>query len=124
VVIGILIALQINNQNQNRLNKIQEKRIFTDVLEEFQFHKFLNNKGNSRMEEVLSSSKNLPGLIENPPESLNTEQIDLYLYKLSWIWVAATPANFIVERQSFSETKLFYQLPNRLYLQEKIDYFK
>ncbi|WP_235299576.1 DUF6090 family protein [Portibacter marinus] len=39
VVIGILIALQINNWNENRKNKIKERNIISEIHQEF-----INNK--------------------------------------------------------------------------------
>jgi hypothetical protein len=77
VVIGILIALQINTWNQNRQNRIQEQQILSQLLTEYQNNlnqlnqkifirnevisssfKLLNYK-NDEMQEVVADSFNL-----------------------------------------------------------------
>ena len=44
VVIGILIALQINSWNKNRIAKIEEKQILKNLHNEFQQNEYLLNE--------------------------------------------------------------------------------
>ena len=59
VVIGILIALQINNWNQNRLGTKEEQRIFQDILDEFQRYQFLCENSIETWETVIGSADSL-----------------------------------------------------------------
>jgi len=58
-MIGILLALQVNNWNQNRLNRQEEKEILNNLKDDYQqaieeFH-FLNSLRN----EIISAAKNI-----------------------------------------------------------------
>ena len=44
VVIGILIALQINNWNENRKNKIAEADYYCRILDDFEINEKLVNE--------------------------------------------------------------------------------
>ena len=58
VVIGILIALQINTWNQNRENRTQEKQVLVQLLNEYENNLIqLNQKMSIRNETVSSSFK-------------------------------------------------------------------
>jgi len=58
VVIGILIALQINTWNQNRENRTQEKQILVQLLNEYENNLFqLNQKISIRNATISSSFK-------------------------------------------------------------------
>ena len=59
VVIGILIALQINTWNQERVNAKEERRILQDLSEELRFNNFLKEKGSKVMQEVVDAADRL-----------------------------------------------------------------
>lgn len=50
VMVGILLALQVNNWNQNRVNVKKEQKALTDLLEEFKLNeKRIKKKQNARI---------------------------------------------------------------------------
>jgi len=70
VVIGILIALQINNWNEERLDKIQEKKLIRNINQEF-----ANNLKNldstiARIERLTPSLSLLLGSMSNSSSSI------------------------------------------------------
>ena len=83
VVIGILIALQINTWNQNRQDRKQEQQILTQLLNEYQNNlNQLNQKIFIRNETILSAYK----LLEyRNDETLNVvaDSFNLHLSRFS-----------------------------------------
>tara|TARA_R110000737_G_scaffold91324_1_gene123669 strand:- start:3659 stop:4480 length:822 start_codon:yes stop_codon:yes gene_type:complete len=76
VVIGILIALQINNWNQNNQNRKQEKQILTQLLEEYESNL---NQINSKIfirDEILESSIKLLDYKYLKISSVNIDSLD------------------------------------------------
>ncbi|WP_339833918.1 DUF6090 family protein [uncultured Flavobacterium sp.] len=76
VVIGILIALQINNWNQSNQNKKQEKQILTQLLEEYQSNL---NQINSKIfirNEILASSIKLLAYRNLESTLINIDSLD------------------------------------------------
>lgn len=63
VVIGILIALQINSWNEGRLARIEEKRILSNLHQEFEKNKILLDACISRNQQALNSMKEIMDLI-------------------------------------------------------------
>ncbi len=59
VVIGILIALQINSWNQQRLNSMEEERILQGISQKLEFNRFQHSIGSSRYEEVIKAAERL-----------------------------------------------------------------
>lgn len=90
VVIGILIALQINNWNEERKNKIEEQRIFSDILEASQINKFLVERGSGHMKEVINAAKRLQKIINGSPEHIDKEQVEMDFHKLTWVFVSGS----------------------------------
>lgn len=82
VVIGILIALQINTWNQNRLNKLEEKNILKNLKDEFLLNKDQFIKSLNRIERALSTSKKLSGLIGSDRRELETQNLDSLIYNV------------------------------------------
>ena len=59
VVIGILIALQINNWNNKRLNSIEEERILLSISQKVDFNRFQHSMGSDRYSEVIGAAERL-----------------------------------------------------------------
>src|SRR5210317_884261 len=79
VVIGILIALQINNWNEFRKDRIQEQEVLQQLKEEHESNlKQLESKIEMR-NIIIKSSKKLLSYIDNP-DSANSDSI---LYNLA-----------------------------------------
>jgi len=80
VVIGILIALQINNWNENRKDRLAESAYLQELLEDFEINLSRSRKVVSRLEEVIPR---LIGVLEQsaleeptmPVDSLNSDFI-------------------------------------------------
>ena len=78
VVIGILIALQINNWNENRKERAQEKELLEQLQSEFQSNlEQLDQKTDIR-NQMISASLKLLHYIDNP-ETRHTDSVIKYI---------------------------------------------
>ncbi len=78
VVIGILIALQINNWNENKKDRIEEKALLTQLQSEFESNlKQLDQKIDMRNSMITASFKLLEYL--DKPPLRNNDSINKYL---------------------------------------------
>ena len=91
VVIGILIALQINTWNQERINAKEEQRIFQDLVEELEYNKFLLKNGISKMGEVVGAAERMLTAINNKDNSFIEHKFNQDIDKLCWVWVSGRP---------------------------------
>ena len=91
VVIGILIALQINTWNQERINSREDQRIFQDLSEELEFNKFLLQYGSNTMLEVLAATERILSRINDMEYNYSEETFNQDLDKLTWVWVSGRP---------------------------------
>ena len=74
VVIGILIALQINNWNVKRLNSIEEERILLSVIQKVEFNRFQHAMGSNRYDEVIASAEGLlSSILDKEDKTQNVE---------------------------------------------------
>ena len=73
VVIGILIALQINNWNENRKDRANESVYLKELLKDFEINLQKSNEVTSRIEEVIPS---LSGLLEQSAQENPTISLD------------------------------------------------
>lgn len=76
VVIGILIALQVNNWNQDRLNQKAGKQIKQNIHEEFIKNQDLLKDSRKSNEEALSSGKLLVSLVGAEKSELDGYKLD------------------------------------------------
>ncbi|WP_449257570.1 DUF6090 family protein [Croceitalea marina] len=67
VVIGILIALQINNWNENRKNKIAEADYYCRILDDFELNEKLIDETSARITNKIKLSKELMSDLNNIP---------------------------------------------------------
>ena len=74
VVIGILIALQINNWNENRKDRANESVYLKELLIDFEINLQKSIEVTSRIEEVIPSLSGLleQSALENPTISLDS----------------------------------------------------
>lgn len=91
VVIGILIALQINTWNQGRINAKEERRIFMDLAEELEFNKFLLGYGRNTIGEVVMEAERLLTLMDNTGAPFNEEDFNHAVNKLTRVWASGRP---------------------------------
>ena len=76
VVIGILIALQINNWNEDRKAKNEEQRIIADLHTEFQNNYEALRIDIERLQRVVDSSRELLDLLQEPEPRIEELKLD------------------------------------------------
>ncbi len=81
VVIGILIALSINNWNQNRLDSLERKALITKLHVEFKENKKVIDNNRIAEEQAINSSIALMNLIGLPEEELLKHNLDSLLFQ-------------------------------------------
>ena len=89
VVIGILIALQINNWNQSRLDRIEEKNILATLHDEFLDNKKMLDSTTAMYSSSMNANMILMSLIGKSPEELQN-------YYLDSLFSASLPGSQIV----------------------------
>lgn len=83
VVIGILIALQINNWNVKRLNAVEEKRILVSVAQKVEFNRFQHAMGLTRYKEVVNGAESLVSRLNNKEAKIQNDEIAKDLHDLT-----------------------------------------
>ena len=82
VVVGILIALQVNTWNQNRLDSKEEKQLLQAIHSKMTYNKFQVETGLKRYSEVINSSKKLIELSTAELNSTSEEAINYLIHNL------------------------------------------
>jgi hypothetical protein len=85
VVIGILIALQINNWNQNRNNRNEEKTILTALKNEVSENQIILAQDLKKHDDVLRLIKELSDYISPEPQELDSKRLDSLMFSLGWL---------------------------------------
>ena len=80
VVIGILIALQINNWNENRKNAAVEKEIISNLNDEFQQNKLIHNELSDILLKSNNSCYQLMNLMNKEKNFISNYNIDSLIY--------------------------------------------
>ncbi len=94
VVIGILLALQINNWNNDLVNQKTEKNIVENLNLEFKQNKLTLNESIDFHKSILKSTKGLMKLIGQPKNVLNEYNLDS-LIALSLEYSEYTPSQIV-----------------------------
>ncbi len=79
VVIGIMIALQINNWNNDLANQKNEKEIVKNLNLEFEQNKIMLQESKMHHEALLAAAKKVMSLIGEPEATLEAYNIDSLL---------------------------------------------
>ncbi|TBW28304.1 DUF6090 family protein [Gramella sp. KN1008] len=79
VVIGILIALQINNWNEARKESMREKKLLSNLNEEFRDNLQDLDSIGTEVNKVIQSLEKVFGLFDQTPENVNNDSLDLWL---------------------------------------------
>ncbi len=87
VMIGIILALQVNNWNVDRLAKLEEKKLYCTIHQEMELYYFYQEQGHDRYAEIFSAAEQLLLLINDPSIESSEEQIDEYLSELGRRWL-------------------------------------
>jgi hypothetical protein len=84
VVIGILIALSINNWNENRKERNSEKILLSNLNEEFSFNLNELKDTEVRLNQVIKKAKELVNLFGTDKNLITTKHIDSLIYGGIW----------------------------------------
>jgi len=85
VVIGILIALQINNWNENRINNVEEKTILKALQTEISENQLILAKGLKDHGNAFRLIKELNDYISPEPEKIENKRLDSLMFSLGWL---------------------------------------
>ena len=83
VVIGILIALQINNWNKNNSNRAEEKISLHAISEKMKFNQFQYEIGLKRNKRVILGAEELLTLASDPTTKMSNSRIEQNLNTLN-----------------------------------------
>ncbi len=81
VMIGILLALQVNSWNQTRLEAIEEKTLLKNLHYEFLANKIELEKSTVIYKSAIKSNRILMDLIGSDPEELQKHNLDSLFYE-------------------------------------------
>tara|TARA_Y100000385_G_scaffold291468_1_gene369658 strand:+ start:2899 stop:3690 length:792 start_codon:yes stop_codon:yes gene_type:complete len=95
VVIGILIALQINNWNEKRLALIEEQKLYCTIHEEMGLSKFFQEEGGKIYADAISSSEQILMSINDPSIEITQEEINngIHAFESRWLGGAGSVTN-------------------------------
>ena len=85
VVIGILIALQINTWNENRINANQEITILNSLKSEFIENQILLTKEMEQHTKALRLLEELSNTISPEPDEINDKKLDSLMFAVGWL---------------------------------------
>ncbi len=102
VVIGILIALQINDWNEARLAKIEEKRILSNLHQEFEKNRVLLDSCISDNQKAFYSMKKIMELIARDRTGGNHEQVSEFNFD-QMLFYCFEHQNFFPSQHSLNE---------------------
>ena len=91
VVIGILIALQINNWNENRINRLKEKELEISLLSDFNETKKRLKETVDRQKKHLESSRKLIISYENNQLVKIKDSLPILFVDGFWAWERPEP---------------------------------
>ena len=83
VVIGILIALQINNWNEGRKESLEEQKLLQVLKSEFEYNKQELDKNILKAKRLRSRADSLIVLFSMPREQQNPKQVDHLVRSIS-----------------------------------------
>ena len=115
VVIGILIALSINNWNENRKLLNQRESLITSLIEDFEYNSSENHQILSLFETQLTTMDNYFSLISNNQETISVDSLKT-MARAFFTWDIFIP-NMTAYTEAESNGKLNL-LNNKLLLQE------
>lgn len=80
VMIGILLALQVNNWNQNRLDKNEEVLLFDAIAKKMNHNRFQHQRGIKRYTEVVNGARKMIKLSRKPMHDSLRSHIEQSLF--------------------------------------------
>jgi len=85
VVIGILIALQINNWNENRVNNNLQKQLLATLKIEFSKNQELLTEATTKHQSVVRLLEELNNTIAPEPQEISNKRLDSLMFGLGWV---------------------------------------
>lgn len=86
VVIGILIALQINNWSETRKRNIEEEKLLIALIEDFNENKIRIEEAIDKEKDMIRMSKSLIGVMQSEQKSINTDSIRFWVTSGAKSW--------------------------------------
>ncbi|TAI48508.1 DUF6090 family protein [Flagellimonas allohymeniacidonis] len=86
VVIGILIALQINNWSEARKRNIEEEELLVALIEDFEENKNRIDEAISREKDMIKMSRSLIGAMQSDQKTMNTDSIRFWVASGAKSW--------------------------------------
>jgi hypothetical protein len=85
-MIGILLALQVNNWNENRLNRIKEQSILSSINKEFKMNKIQFDSVLYYHKKAYNGCNKLISMFPIDIETNNLDTISKYLWDATYNW--------------------------------------
>ena len=101
VVIGILIALQINNWNQNQITKAHNNVILKNLISEFKSNKIELDSSIARISNVINALDSLLLLMNEPQPKIQQNDFEVLLEK-TFVTPTWTPSSYVLEEMKSS----------------------
>nr|WP_298997918.1 DUF6090 family protein [uncultured Allomuricauda sp.] len=86
VVIGILIALQINDWSETRKRKIEEEKLLIALVEDFKENKERIEEAIDKEEDMIRMSKSLIEVMQSEPETVSIDSIRFWVTSGAKSW--------------------------------------
>ncbi|WP_375324001.1 DUF6090 family protein [Flagellimonas sp. GZD32] len=120
VVIGILIALQINNWNEKRKARIVEANFFEDVLQDLkkdqdrlEYYELFHTKRAEYLDTLLT-------YVRNPQKSMGIDKFQQYVEPL---YYSATPTSYSTSFESAKASGIFNDFEAKYLIKELSQYY-
>ena len=101
VVIGILIALQINNWNESQNRKVHNQVVLNNLVSEFTSNSMALDSSLTRLKEVIIALDSVLHLMSNPEQKISQDNFEVLLEDTfttpSW-----TPSSYVLEEMKSS----------------------
>ena len=114
----LIFSLSLQNWNRSRSDFKKEVQIVAHIAEDVALYKFHHEYGTKRMEEVITSAESLLNMMRNSGQSVDEEEIELNLHKLTWLWLSATPTTAYVTLTNSGEISYISSITLRSKLKE------
>ena len=86
VVIGILLALQINNWNEARNRKIEEEKLLMALAEDFKENKIRIQEAINKESDMIAMSKSLIAAMQSDKKSIDADSIRFWVASGAKSW--------------------------------------
>jgi len=95
VVIGILIALQVNNANETYKSSKELDKVYQNLIQEFESNQFALKVGQDQVKRTKKGSLELLSMMGRADEFQDKTDIDS-LIEISLFWPTWKPSNFVL----------------------------